>query len=206
MNKNIYSDKCTCTIGCRFHRNWDKNFVRNINYQPNSFSNIDTTNSDKLYGSDKYINSRAKQYLCFIANHEIINYIMKQKAFSVNKIEELNEQEYRVDGKYCYGLNLGMGSKKIAVRLRNNNNIFLSYNIIIDTIIHELTHMDIPDHGEEFYKRQNELRNIYNSFEKISWMNQNNLIEQIISLILLPLYILFKLIIYIYYKIMKLFK
>jgi len=195
---SIYSSQCTNTIGCKYHRKWDRGFVRTFGHSIPGFTEIDSKNSDTLYGSDNDMNTRAKQYLCFIANHEILNRIMKRKSYIVKKLEELNENEIKTSiFTKCYGLNVGMGTEKIGIRLRNNGK-FVSYNTIIDTMIHELAHMDEPNHGDNFYKKQKELRDIYDTFEKINWSHNyfgfnfgNDILYCIIFvIILLVLYLL----------------
>lgn len=190
-SKIIFSNNCTQTIGCRIHRKWDIGFVRRIGYQPTGFSDINTKNSNK---SNTNMDTKAKQYLCFIANHEILNHIMKKKSYSVKKLEEFNENEYKTDYfTKCYGLNSGMGTDKIAIRLRYNN-AFISYDTIIDTMIHELTHMDVTDHNQLFYKKQDELRKIYNSFEKINWHNESNKFDVKSSYVIMLFSLIFALI------------
>lgn len=171
MNRKIFSDNCSVTIGCIVHRNWDNKANQTIQ---TGFASINEWNSDNLYGSNTENNKKAKQYLCFLANHQIINYLMEQQKYYVHCLEELNEKDFKTDdGIICYGLNKGIRTKKIAIRLRNNN-IFLPYDTIIDTMIHELVHMDEWGHGKNFMERQNRYRSIYDSFEKISWENSTN--------------------------------
>lgn len=71
----------------------------------------------------------------------------------------------------------------------------------MNTMVHELTHMDIPNHGSEFYEKQNELRKMYESFEKINWDNglDNGLDTNILpKVILFHIVILFLIFIYIF--------
>lgn len=169
MDHKIYSKSCTGTIGCRFHRAWDKNFIRTVNYQSIGFTNINTNNSLKLFGSNKDHNQKAIQYLCFLANHKTINYIMGQKYYPADVLEELDEKDVIVSsGSICYGVNVGMGTKKIGIRLRLDG-MFLSYDTIMTTMIHELTHMDVSNHGKNFIMLEDELRSIFEKFETIKW-------------------------------------
>ena len=33
LDENIFSNKCTKSIGCRYHRKWDNKFIRYLYYQ-----------------------------------------------------------------------------------------------------------------------------------------------------------------------------
>jgi hypothetical protein len=152
------SRDCTYNIGCRIHRVWDKNFARSTHYQSTGFTNVDYTNTNKI--SDPENNKFTRQILCQLANHEIINKIMYQKALPARILEELDPSDYNGKG-FCLGLNKNMG-EKICIRIRIGS-VFLPYDSIIATCIHELVHMDVSDHNDKFYAREAELREIYNN-------------------------------------------
>lgn len=54
-----------------------------------------------------------------------------------------------------------MGTEKIAIRLRDHRGNFLSRHAIISSLIHELAHMDVSDHGPKFREKEKELRALY---------------------------------------------
>lgn len=171
----IFSNKCTKSIGCKYHNN-NKKLVRNIFYQPNGFTSINFKNSNKnkhtMLNSEKEIDNKASQCLCFLANHEIIKKIMENNSWNVNCIQELDDNEYVEKNKICYGLNKNKGTKSIDIRLRSlDGKQMLSYDEIMTTMIHELVHNDISDHNFDFKQKQTNLREFYNSSTmwKVNW-------------------------------------
>ena len=173
-NSEIFNDKCTNSIGCRAHRKWDKTFVRKF-AQPIGFSNLDFSYTNKKY---QYAEAKkVKQYLCYLANHEYLTKTMENFSYSCKCLKELSESDVgKLDVKqrtgYCLGLNSGMGTDFISVRLKSMGK-FLPYNTIISTLIHELTHFDVSNHGSEFIERQEEIRQKYNNYEIIDWTDNS---------------------------------
>src|SRR5436309_1013474 len=92
-DKNIYSKECTKTVGCKFHRKWDRFFVRSPHHQLTGFTSIDTNNTYKHSSHDKDQNEQVAQLLCFFANHCTINTIMKIKCYPAKILEELDEKD-----------------------------------------------------------------------------------------------------------------
>lgn len=167
----IFSNKCTKSIGCKYHSD-NRKIIRNTCYQPNGFTSINLNNTFKNINIQ--LDNKAAQCLCFLANHDILHKIMKKNSWNVNKLQELYEKDYiNEKNKTCYGLNSNQGSESISIRLRSleNNNDLLSYDEIMTTIIHELVHNDINNHGEIFKFKQEELRNMFNSTTmwKVNW-------------------------------------
>lgn len=170
MEDTIFNNGCTETIGCRYHRAWDKNFVRYIGYDYAGIEEINFNNS--------HDDRQKHQYLCYLANHRVINRILIENKLMLKRIEELNEKDYtdnfKDTSKLCFGLNFGMGSKKICIRLKYNN-IFLTHDAMMTILIHELTHMTATEHDDYFNSVQNQLRTQYNSYtmDKIAWVDFN---------------------------------
>lgn len=116
---------------------------------------------------DNCTDRSAREYLCYLVNHPTINEIMKRKKYPAKKLEEFNPNDYKVAfGETCYGLNVGMGTEKICIRLRLDGQ-FLPHDTIMTTMIHELTHMDVSDHGPRFIAKQEELRTMYNQLNPL---------------------------------------
>src|SRR5690242_18181084 len=115
------SPKCSQSIGCKIHRAWETSFIRTVNHQSTGFTDLSLQTSNK--GHLPMQNKIAKQILCHLANDETLNKVMKLKAFPPKILEELDEAECKVDkskDSICYGMNYGMGTRKICVRLRLN--------------------------------------------------------------------------------------
>ncbi len=157
------SPNCSRSVGCKFHRSWDSTFVRNTFYQGTGFTTVDISCCNKMSKS-LISNKNAEQRLCYLANHKAINHVMKTKKYPAKKLIELTP-EHEQDTKEksaCLGLNYNMGTDKIAIRLRQNDGIsFLPHSTVVETMIHELTHMDVSDHGPDFVAKEKELTKIY---------------------------------------------
>jgi hypothetical protein len=162
---------CTKRVGCKFHRSWDSNFYKTLYITP-GFTSIDTKNSTTLFGNNLQKNTKACELLCYLANHEILNHIMTKKGYIVPKLEELDMDDYVGEG-ICYGINKNMGTKSICVKLRQNGK-FLTNDMLMTIMIHELTHNDVSNHKNDFKIKQKELRDLYNSrtrLSKITWID-----------------------------------
>lgn len=79
--------------------------------------------------------------------------VMSRRKWKVNVLEEFFPKE---DG--LLGMNVNRG-QIISVRLRpaNNPNEFYSWEHIIGTTIHELTHIKVGPHNSEFFRLMDEL-------------------------------------------------
>eukprot|EP01031_Cornospumella_fuschlensis_P041982 gene41982-51248_t len=67
-------------------------------------------------------------------------------------------QEFLPKQQGLLGMNINGGSK-ILIRLREheNNNVFLPWESLLGTLVHELVHIEIGPHSFEFYKLVDEL-------------------------------------------------
>ena len=103
--------KCSCSIGCRLHSKWRSSNTKlsSIYHERTGFRDINLINTYSCYGNDKKANENAKQLLCMLANHEILNKIMKSKKYSPYTLDELNPKDHNGKG-YCLGLNFGKGT------------------------------------------------------------------------------------------------
>ncbi len=101
------------------------------------------------------------QCLCYLANHRVLNKIMKKYKWNVEVLKELEpeynlknnfrENNYNLISKICYGVNINHGTDSIQILLRKlSNNEFLLYDEIMSTMIHELTHNNIPGAWRKF--------------------------------------------------------
>ena len=85
--------------------------------------------------------------------HNLCKPIMQKYKWKVNLLTEFFPKD-----SHLLGLNVNRG-EKICVRLRpaNNRDVFLPYNSIVGTFLHELTHMQISPHNAAFYKLLDQL-------------------------------------------------
>ena len=165
LPNNVFNKKCQCKIGCKYHRGWD-NFIHL-----------------KEFGKENIgFNSIEKnQILCYIANNRALNKIMEINNWSVPILKEMKQhtektlitEKQRNNLEICYGYNKNYGTDCIAIRLKTEYNEPLSYDHIISTIIHELTHNNISNHNKIFKNKEEELRNYFNrnNMYKINWID-----------------------------------
>lgn len=108
----------------------------------------------------------------------LLNKLLKETKNIVNKrkwiffLEEFLPKESEL-----LGINQKYGNIiTIKVRLRSNDLQFLEYSNILGTFIHELTHMEIRDHGPNFIKLEDILNNEYENEnnEFLKRFRQNN--------------------------------
>ncbi|KAJ0985032.1 hypothetical protein J5N97_003388 [Dioscorea zingiberensis] len=77
----------------------------------------------------------------------------------------MHRRKWRVHllSEFCHprllGLNIG-GGREVRIRLRalNNDLVFLPFEQVLDTMLHELCHIEVGPHNAEFYKLWDELR------------------------------------------------
>lgn len=80
------------------------------------------------------------------------------------------------------GLNINKG-REVRIRLRafNNDLAFLPFEQVLDTMLHELCHIEIGPHNAEFYRLWDELRKVlfvciwrvtcsFSSFDWLVWL------------------------------------
>lgn len=164
---------CSCSVGCRVHSKWNDSYKMSAFYHERpGFRDISYINTYTYYGNDQKANQQAKEILCMLANHEILNKVMKAKRYPPKMLEELNPNDY-TQGGYCLGLNFDKGTNKISIRLRTSQNVFFTHDELISTMLHELTHMDESGHGPGFIKKQDELRALYNSCTRYNKIDFN---------------------------------
>ena len=146
LPENVINNRCQYKIGCKYHRLWDNNFrkVKEFGKDTIGFNNIEKN-----------------QILCYISNHRVINQLIAENNWSIPLLKELKQneekelltQEQRNNLMVCYGYNKNYGSECIALRLKNENGDELSYDHIMTTVIHELTHNDVGNHGDKFKEK-----------------------------------------------------
>ena len=85
--------------------------------------------------------------------HNLCKPIMIKYKWKVQLLTEFFPKD-----THLLGLNVNQGAK-ICVRLRpaSNRDVFLPYNSIVGTFLHELTHMKIGPHNAAFYKLLDQL-------------------------------------------------
>lgn len=77
--------------------------------------------------------------------------------------------EFYPNDKALLGLNVGRGQTiKVRCRLPNDKNAFYEYNHIIGTVLHELAHNEIANHGPKFQKLWDKL------WEELEALEDNN--------------------------------
>ncbi|SMN21053.1 similar to Saccharomyces cerevisiae YHR134W WSS1 Sumoylated protein that localizes to a single spot on the nuclear periphery of mother cells but not daughters [Maudiozyma saulgeensis] len=83
-----------------------------------------------------------------------VSYLMRKFKLKVKTVAEFYPRD-----KNLLGLNVNHG-QKIMVRLRSpyNDYEFLSWEAIVETMLHELTHNRFGPHDEKFYKQMEEFR------------------------------------------------
>lgn len=83
-----------------------------------------------------------------------VSYLMRKFKLKVKTLAEFYPKD-----KNLLGLNVNHGLK-IMVRLRSpyNDYEFLSWDSIVETMIHELTHNKFGPHDDKFYKQMEEFR------------------------------------------------
>lgn len=83
-----------------------------------------------------------------------VSYLMRKFKLKVKTLAEFYPKD-----KNLLGLNVNHGLK-IMVRLRSpyNDHEFLSWESIVETMIHELTHNKFGPHDDKFYKQMEEFR------------------------------------------------
>jgi len=78
--------------------------------------------------------------------------LCKQRKYRVSSLSEFNPTKVGL-------LGMNVNRKKILIRLRDPHDInqFYSWDFVLGTLIHELTHMEIGEHSAAFYKLMDEL-------------------------------------------------
>lgn len=78
--------------------------------------------------------------------------LCKQRRYRISSLSEFNPSN-----KGLLGMNVNR--KKILIRLRDPHDInqFNSWEFVLGTLVHELTHMEISEHSAAFYKLMDEL-------------------------------------------------
>ncbi|KAJ1917077.1 hypothetical protein H4219_003421 [Mycoemilia scoparia] len=80
---------------------------------------------------------------------------MKKRNWKVGKLLEF----YPKKSTNLLGLNVNHGQTiKIRLRYPHNINAFLPFSDILGTMLHELVHINISPHNQEFYDKLNELK------------------------------------------------
>jgi len=84
---------------------------------------------------------------------KVTHQIMTKRKWKISTLKE-----FYPSNKSLLGLNVNRGAT-VMIRLRDSNdkNIFLPWESILGTMIHELTHNSISAHSAEFYKLMDEL-------------------------------------------------
>ncbi|AYV75814.1 MAG: hypothetical protein Terrestrivirus3_83 [Terrestrivirus sp.] len=168
MSDIILSDKCVCSVGCDVHAPFTTKFLRYL---------FPYTGFKKIILDNVKTDFKNKQYLCSIANHPAINFVMFKENLSVDSLQELSKKSIdlckqdhtKTKTKVNYILfglcNVTKKNKVISVRICFDDGRYCKYSGIINTIIHEITHINVKNHGDAFNKRQLELTNIYNNYK-----------------------------------------
>ncbi|KAK7530562.1 WLM domain-containing protein [Phyllosticta citricarpa] len=87
----------------------------------------------------------------------VVKPIMRKRNWKVGQLGEFLPEQANL-----LGLNVNHG-QKIWIRLRypNSTNKFMDYDVVADTLLHELSHNAVGPHNAQFHKLWNELREEY---------------------------------------------
>ena len=113
--------------------------------------------------------SQARTLLYRLANDQGIIAIMQQHRWKVGLLSEMPpEGKVGVSQVCVLGYNVNKG-QEIALRLRTDDlKGFRKYTVIVNTLLHELTHMVWSDHDNNFKRLNSELQREYDHVQQRS--------------------------------------
>ena len=95
-------------------------------------------------------NDEALKLLQKLASHVLP--LCRQRKYRISSLSEFNPTKQGL-------LGMNVNRKKILIRLRDPHDVnqFYSWEFVLGTLVHEITHMEISEHSAAFYKLMDEL-------------------------------------------------
>jgi len=113
-------------------------------------------------------NHFARNLLHQIAKH--VECIMKKRMWVVHNLCEFCPKD-----KHLLGLNVDRGDTiRIRLRKHQNTNEFIPLPELLDTMLHELAHIQVANHSRKFYALWDELRDEWEQNALINFTSVNN--------------------------------
>ncbi|KAH7060659.1 WLM domain-containing protein [Macrophomina phaseolina] len=123
------------------------------------------TEIDPQFGSYMHIRHLQRQEEALLLLKKLasaVKPIMRKRGWKVGELAEFLPPQWNL-----LGLNVNKG-QTIFIRLRHgaDPNQFLQYNMLVDTLLHELSHIKWGPHDEKFHKLWDELREEYYALKR----------------------------------------
>lgn len=138
----------------------------------------ETGNNQSQYRNSLLLTKETGKTLCCLANDRAVNELLFQKNIITPELWELqlyNDKGIKIKEEHLLGACLNR--RYIQIKLQENLKPIPIVNII-GTLIHEITHCDIMEHGIQFCQKEDENRKIFKNLlpvwkRNFGWQKRN---------------------------------